>query len=61
MVNYTEREIPYTGIIEHKHFEMLGQTMYDCPKMIVSLEGCHFLANAWPNISITIWPLSLNR
>ena len=21
MVNYTEREIPYTRIIEHKHFE----------------------------------------
>ena len=24
VVNYTEREVPYTRIIEHKHFEMTG-------------------------------------
>ncbi|OWV02411.1 UDP-galactopyranose mutase [Fibrobacter sp. UWR2] len=38
VVNYTEREIPYTRIIEHKHFEMFGQTVYDCPKTVVSRE-----------------------
>ena len=25
-VNYTSKEIPYTRIIEHKHFDMLGET-----------------------------------
>lgn len=38
VVNYTEREIPYTRIIEHKHFEMFGQEVYDCPKTVVSRE-----------------------
>lgn len=38
VVNYTEREVPYTRIIEHKHFEMFGQAIYDCPKTIISKE-----------------------
>lgn len=38
VVNYTEREIPYTRIIEHKHFEMFGQEVYDCAKTIISRE-----------------------
>ena len=38
VVNYTEREIPYTRIIEHKHFEMFGQGVYDCPRTVVSKE-----------------------
>jgi UDP-galactopyranose mutase len=38
VVNYTEREVPYTRIIEHKHFEMFGQAVYDCPKTVVSRE-----------------------
>lgn len=38
VVNYTEREVPYTRIIEHKHFEMFGQEVYDCPKTIISKE-----------------------
>lgn len=38
VVNYTDREIPYTRIIEHKHFEMLGQDVYSCPKTIISKE-----------------------
>jgi len=38
VVNYTEREIPYTRIIEHKHFEMFGQDVYDCPKTVISRE-----------------------
>lgn len=38
VVNYTEREIPYTRIIEHKHFEMLGQEVYDNPKTVISKE-----------------------
>ena len=38
VVNYTEREIPYTRIIEHKHFEMFGQEVYDCHKTVISKE-----------------------
>ncbi len=38
VVNYTDREIPYTRKIEHKHFEMFGQAVYDCPKTVVSRE-----------------------
>ena len=38
VVNYTERDVPYTRIIEHKHFEMFGQAVYDCPKTVISRE-----------------------
>ena len=38
VVNYTEAEIPFTRIIEHKHFEMFGQAVYDCPKTVISRE-----------------------
>ena len=38
VMNYTEREIPYTRIIEHKHFEMFGDAVYDCPKTVISRE-----------------------
>ena len=38
VINYTEASIPYTRIIEHKHFEMFGQSVYDCPKTVISRE-----------------------
>ncbi len=38
VVNYTEREVPYTRIIEHKHFESFGQAVYDNPKTVISKE-----------------------
>ena len=38
VVNYTSHEQPYTRVIEHKHFEMFGQEVYDCPKTVVSEE-----------------------
>ncbi len=38
VVNYTEREVPYTRIIEHKHFEMFGTTVYETPKTVISRE-----------------------
>ena len=38
VVNYTERAVPYTRIIEHKHFEMFGQTVYDYPRTVISRE-----------------------
>ena len=38
VVNYTSHDQPYTRIIEHKHFEMFGQAVYDCTKTVVSEE-----------------------
>lgn len=38
VVNYTSHDVPYTRIIEHKHFEMFCQTVYECPKTVVSEE-----------------------
>ena len=38
VVNYTEAEVPYTRVIEHKHFEMFGQQVYDCPQTVISRE-----------------------
>lgn len=38
VVNYTDAETPYTRIIEHKHFEMFGDAVYDCPKTVISKE-----------------------
>lgn len=38
VVNYTEKEVPYTRIIEHKHFEMFGVEVDNCPKTVISKE-----------------------
>ncbi len=38
VINYTDRETPYTRIIEHKHFETFGQAVYDNPKTVISRE-----------------------
>lgn len=38
VVNYTSHDEPFTRVIEHKHFEMFGQEVYDCPKTVVSEE-----------------------
>ena len=38
VINYTEREVPYTRIIEHKHFEMFGAEIEKCPKTVISKE-----------------------
>ena len=38
VINYTDRETPYTRVIEHKHFESFGQVVYDNPKTVISRE-----------------------
>ena len=38
VMNYTEAEIPYTRVIEHKHFEMFGDEVYKCHKTVISRE-----------------------
>ena len=38
VINYTDRETPFTRIIEHKHFEAFGSAVYDNPKTVISRE-----------------------
>lgn len=38
VINYTEKEVPYTRIIEHKHFEMFGMEANNCQKTVISKE-----------------------
>lgn len=38
VVNYTEREVPYTRIIEHKHFEHFGPAVDSIPHTVISRE-----------------------
>lgn len=38
VVNYTSADVPFTRIIEHKHFETFGQEVYDHPVTVVSRE-----------------------
>lgn len=38
VVNYTDSEVPYTRVIEHKHFEMFGTEVNECPKTVISKE-----------------------
>lgn len=38
VVNYTSADVPYTRIIEHKHFESFNQDVYNNPKTVISRE-----------------------
>lgn len=38
VINYTEKEVPYTRIIEHKHFEMFGMEIENYQKTVISKE-----------------------
>ncbi len=38
VVNYTSADVPYTRIIEHKHFETFGAAVYDNPVTVISRE-----------------------
>ena len=38
VVNYTEKEIPYTRIIEHKHFEFMCQNGTENKKTVITRE-----------------------
>ena len=38
VINYTDAAVPYTRIIEHKHFELFGEAVNQCPKTVVSRE-----------------------
>lgn len=38
VMNFTDKETPWTRIIEHKHFEAFGNAVYDNPKTVISRE-----------------------
>ena len=38
VMNYTDREVPYTRIIEHKHFESFGAEVDANPRTVISRE-----------------------
>lgn len=41
VINYTDREVPYTRVIEHKHFESFGNDVYANPRTVISREYSH--------------------
>ena len=57
VVNYTEREVPYTRVIEHKHFEMFGDEVYRCPKTVISKE----YSSEWTEGSEPYYPVNDDR
>lgn len=38
VVNYTSASVPYTRVIEHKHFETFGDAVYANPRTVISRE-----------------------
>lgn len=38
VVNYTSHDVPYTRIIEHKHFEAFGDDVQNNPKTVITEE-----------------------
>lgn len=54
VVNYTEKEVPYTRVIEHKHFEMFGADIEACPKTVISKE----YSSEWTEDSEPYYPVN---
>ena len=54
VVNYTEREIPWTRIIEHKHFESFGPEVDANPLTIISKE----FSTEWTEGSEPFYPVN---
>lgn len=54
VVNYTERHIPYTRIIEHKHFEHFGADIEAIPYTVISRE----YSTEWTEGSEPFYPVN---
>lgn len=54
VVNYTEYEVPYTRIIEHKHFEFQCQAGDVNPKTVITKEYPH----VWKHGDEPYYPLN---
>ncbi|MDN0050905.1 UDP-galactopyranose mutase [Bacteroides gallinaceum] len=57
VVNYTEWEVPYTRVIEHKHFEMFGAEVNQCLKTVISRE----YSSEWTEGSEPYYPVNDER
>ncbi len=57
VINYTDRETPYTRVIEHKHFESFGQAVYDNPKTVIS----HEYSTEWQDSMEPFYPINDQR
>ncbi|MCH5242938.1 MAG: UDP-galactopyranose mutase [Muribaculaceae bacterium] len=57
VVNYTSAEVPYTRIIEHKHFEMFGDEVYKNPKTVISKE----YSSEWDETKEPFYPINDER
>lgn len=57
VINYTDRETPYTRVIEHKHFETFGQAVYDNPKTVISRE----YSTEWQDSMEPFYPINDQR
>lgn len=54
VVNYTERHVPYTRVIEHKHFEDFGDAIYAKPVTVISKE----YSTEWTEGSEPFYPVN---
>ena len=54
VVNYTSSTIPFTRIIEHKHFETFGDAIYDNPHTVISRE----YSTEWHNGMEPFYPVN---
>ncbi len=57
VINYTDVYVPFTRVIEHKHFEMFGTEVYNCPKTIISKE----FSTEWQNGMEPYYPVNDDR
>lgn len=57
VVNYTSHSVPYTRIIEHKHFEMFGDDVYKNDKTVISKE----YSSEWKEGSEPYYPINDSR
>ena len=54
LVNYAEAHVPYTRIIEHKHFESFGDEVYANPVTVISRE----YSTEWKEGSEPFYPVN---
>ena len=57
VVNYTSAEVPFTRIIEHKHFEVFGNDVYENPKTVISRE----YSSEWDDTKEPFYPINDER
>lgn len=54
VVNYTSAQVPFTRIIEHKHFERFGNQVYENPKTVISRE----YSSEWNETKEPFYPIN---